>query len=442
MSTPSLIKISGLLKHQLDAGTTTASAIKEEIDNGFDAGARRVLVKVDTRTGKLYVVDDGAGMTREDAEHAYYIHNNKAASEKNGLRGIGKTNAEAYLSNLEKPTCTYTDAGGDMIEIVADWPESVAKSEWNPSVSRRGRASREAEAVWETHKLAPHGTVVEIPLHPARLRDIVAKLPEFLADMATTYQFLLPDRQVSVVVDDDTKELPEDDCLGWDKVGDDNRNEAGLQCWRNGSDLLIYHTEGSEWVRFDYDKGINGARIRDHDVVVAPESGWILIGTFVAKWVYNPADRTELGYTAFVRNNRLLFRMANACTRPRGMFDKREFVSRSRMVIFGTHKEDVLVHPLGNKSAYTPETIDADLLRYVRRLADWWATKYHAREKKRLAAMPLPPDGPAAAGGGEPINGEVAQLTKKEWKLVYNYEDGDEEFRRELRELLRRYLPE
>lgn len=103
-----------------------ASVVKELIENSLDADARRITVEVKSGGKDLIrVIDDGFGMTREDARLAVFRHaTSKIASVEDlakiqsyGFRGEALA-AIAAVSRMTIETSTVEDGIGTKIEVV------------------------------------------------------------------------------------------------------------------------------------------------------------------------------------------------------------------------------------------------------------------------------------------------------------------------------------
>ena len=85
--------LSDQLANQIAAGEVVerpASVAKELVENSIDSGALRIQVDVEGGGRKLLrVVDDGEGMTRDDAVMAFERHATSKISEAADLHAIG-----------------------------------------------------------------------------------------------------------------------------------------------------------------------------------------------------------------------------------------------------------------------------------------------------------------------------------------------------------------
>ncbi len=120
--------LSDHLANQIAAGEVVerpASVAKELVENSIDAGARRVEVTIEAGGRRLLrVVDDGSGMTRDDAVLAFERHATSKISTTEDLAAIhtlgfrGEALASiASVARVELLTCTAEDAEATRVQI-------------------------------------------------------------------------------------------------------------------------------------------------------------------------------------------------------------------------------------------------------------------------------------------------------------------------------------
>ena len=95
-----------------------ASAVKELMENAFDAGARTVVVEIRSGGRELIrVTDDGAGMAPEDAGVCFLRHATSKLTDERGLEAIGtlgfRGEALAAISSVSRITLTTRERGAD-----------------------------------------------------------------------------------------------------------------------------------------------------------------------------------------------------------------------------------------------------------------------------------------------------------------------------------------
>ena len=104
-----------------------ASAVKELMENAFDAGARTVVVEIRAGGRELIrVTDDGVGMSPEDAGVCFLRHATSKLSDARGLEAIGtlgfRGEALAAISAVSRITLTTRERGaasGVRLEVTA-----------------------------------------------------------------------------------------------------------------------------------------------------------------------------------------------------------------------------------------------------------------------------------------------------------------------------------
>ena len=113
-----------------------ASAVKELMENAFDAGARTVIV--DIRAGGragIRITDDGCGMSAEDAGVCFLRHATSKLRDERGLEAIGtlgfRGEALAAISSVSRITMTTRQHGapvGVRMEVAAGEIESMEET--------------------------------------------------------------------------------------------------------------------------------------------------------------------------------------------------------------------------------------------------------------------------------------------------------------------------
>ncbi|HXG38977.1 MAG TPA: DNA mismatch repair endonuclease MutL [Bacteroidota bacterium] len=120
-----------------------ASAVKELIENSLDAGAQKIDIVV-KEAGKtlLQVVDDGEGMTEEDALLAFQRHATskiRSAEDLEGIRTLGFRGEAlasiAAVSQVELRTRTRADDVGTLIRIDGSDVREQTKVQMEPGTS-------------------------------------------------------------------------------------------------------------------------------------------------------------------------------------------------------------------------------------------------------------------------------------------------------------------
>jgi len=413
------IHISGLLRSTKTKGFTTQGAINELIDNSLDADATVVDIHFNTEGRELIIADDGLGMTKAMADSCYCIHNDKPASGAIGMFGIGKTIAEGLLSDLASSTTTVTKVeSGRLLEVTADWVTSIATNTWNP---RSGGASADvALPLWERAAIdREHGTVVHINMTPAMFNDIATDVETLCRSLAYVYQEYDPDTfAIRVWRDGEQYELDTSDTLGWNDVLPSQRNEVNLEAWVNSAgEELIFHSEGSEMVRFNRGATQPTIAARYRDYAEMPSKGYTLEARLSLRDVYNdewnpPEDDDGnrppyiLGSLSFVRNRRHLKRVANEPPTS-GTHERKRYLGAARHALYYDHHADRLMKTEGNKSNVTPENINKQLMWTVNALARKWADSYW----KQVSGE--------GTHGIRPRTGEASAPTVKEFKRLY-----------------------
>jgi hypothetical protein len=400
MTTPSPnISIAGILRSTKSKGFTTQSSINEQVDNGIDASATKIAVRLNTTTSELIVADNGIGMNKAVANKAYCLHNDKPASGKNGLYGIGKSASEAVLSNTEGNTLTVTKSENDSLwEIEATWADSIAENEWNPRACRA--SAEQGVPLWNDEAIDPsHGTVVSIPLPLATKNSILADINKIAGELAYAYQDI-PNADIQLSVDGVLQEVNQEHVLGFNDVPDEQRTMVQLEILcKNGAENKYFHSEDGEMVRFNREALTTTGKSKDpmqapriHDYNSSLEDGYVVSGKFVVRIVYNhlknpPKDdldedavRPEFkrGTISISRNKRHLKRF-DVDVPNSGDFERQRLLGSVCCSIDFTHESDRFIKIEGNKSNVTLENVDKMLMWTVKSLVRRWGDAYYKR---------------------------------------------------------------
>ena len=133
-----------ILASQVAAGEVVerpASAVKELVENSLDAGAGEILVEI-RRGGAalLRVIDDGSGMSRDDARLSLERHATSTLTETAGLAAIRTLGfrGEAVPSI----------ASVSRFRLITREPEAVAGTE----IAVEGGVLRDVRVIPQTHK--------------------------------------------------------------------------------------------------------------------------------------------------------------------------------------------------------------------------------------------------------------------------------------------------
>ena len=113
-----------------------ASAVKELLENAFDARARTVVVEIRSGgRGLIRVTDDGMGMAPEDAGVCFLRHATSKLADERGLESIGtlgfRGEALAAISSVSRITLTTRARGaaaGVRMEVVAGNIETMEET--------------------------------------------------------------------------------------------------------------------------------------------------------------------------------------------------------------------------------------------------------------------------------------------------------------------------
>jgi hypothetical protein len=393
MATPVSISASGTVRSLLSLGFTDQDALHELIDNALDAHSNLVRIRLSTSDHTLYIDDAGRGMNKTKLAKALCIFNGKPASDSIGIYGVGVKAGHAVLSNEETVTRILSKScdDEDVYEIAADWPGALESDEWHPTPSE---VSAKRLPLWEAGCLNPaQGTVTVIPMPVVKFNALLNDLPQLMSSIGQTYEAHLRSGSRIRVEVDGTEYLPSmTRALNVEDAPAHLRTEVPIEVWEHPETHIIrvyyLHTclrpIWTDMVRTNPENP-KKKPVRDH--TKAEEQGYVRIGRFVMRSVYDPArnpvqpdvgDRPALvpGYIAFRRNGRSL-RPIDMAMPATGDYEKRRIVAASCHAVDFDHNADKLVGVQVNKSDITADNICPPLLAVVKRLAAEWAGKVY-----------------------------------------------------------------
>lgn len=228
---PLHFKVSAGLKRVIgrDLITDEFVAIFELVKNGFDAGATRVDVVLDK--GRLYVIDNGKGMSLDDINGKWLFvaysakkdgtedlgYRDRIATSRSyaGSKGVGRFSCDTLGQTLRMQTRTLT--AGDAVEVVTvNWDrfEADAKEEF-AKVPLRHDVAAEFELPDDVAALRS-GTVLEISgLRESWGRDKLLRLRAALAKLINPFGGIQDNFQVWLRVPTEM----DDDALALGKAG-------------------------------------------------------------------------------------------------------------------------------------------------------------------------------------------------------------------------------
>jgi hypothetical protein len=398
MSSNSNISISGLLRSVKSKGFTIQGALNELIDNSLDASASIVRISFDTRENVLVVADNGAGMTKSVADVSYRIHNDKAATNKNGLYGIGKTVAEGMLSNQVATTTTLTRSKDErLLEITAEWSESIRTDSWNPRAA--GASADFGVPTWDKYAIdSSQGTVVFIPMPSEMMLKMVETIDANVRAICYAYEEQ-ENCKIEILVNGVKQNDDYSDALGWNRVTlDQHRTKVPIEVWTKDGEHRVYHVENEMKVGFNYDArktdgkpidSLQAPRLDDYNEI--RNAGYRLTAEMSLRCVYNPRfnpsgtvddagnlqrDPMVRGFLSFRRGGRHLAQIP--CDPPvSGDMERRRVIGSIRSSLDYTYQADPLINTEGNKSNVTKSNIDQTLFKTVKDIARKWGDTYY-----------------------------------------------------------------
>ena len=401
MASHANISSRGTIENLLNLGFTLYDYLNELNDNALDAGAKTILLRLDTVTRTLTLSDDGKGMDKADLASALCINNTKPASEAIGLRGLGlKAGLVGLSGGLTSTLILSKKRGCEACEVEADWPRAMRENLWNPSPAY---LSRHYGAVWDKNKLNDeHGTILQIVLPEETFQGLL-QTEKLLAELGRTYELHIRSGvSIQVAVDGVVQFPTMTRAVGYAEAV--YKAETPLRLLRNPQtkETRVYYIHQSlrpiwtDWVRIN--PANDKKTLRDHEAALG--EGFVCEGEFTLRSVYNPAWNPPVaeggeragcdGYIAPCRDRRFL-RAIKTEFPASGDYQKRRMYATSRHGLEFTHANDNEIGVQVNKSAVTPEKINPALWAAVQKIVSNWVTKLYKDLRE------VPEVGPEAA---------------------------------------------
>jgi hypothetical protein len=394
----------GTIENFLHQGITPQDGLMELNDNEIDAGATKVVIRIDTETRTLTVSGDGKGMDKDGMTAGLRINNTRPASEAIGLRGVGGKAGLAVLSGLEESALIISRREGQqkVFEAEIDWPKTMREDRWAPSPSA---LTRDNGGVWDANRVNPeHGTVVQVKMPQATL----AKLQDDLAaELVRVYEPRLGELTLQVVIDGVDQELPTTRALGYAVAP--HKLETRIQLLRNPTtgEMRGYlerdFRKKKVWAR-------KGGKAGQRDLPQAVESGFECVGEFRLLSVFDPRWESDDGYMSPCRNGRFLGAIPTKLPAA-GDYWQRKVLARSRHGLMVAQESDEYIGVQVNKSAVSREVMNPALLQVV----EWAMSIFSTNTANKIRPpKPVPP-------------AEEAQQ-KKDWKMIKDFANHHEGF--------------
>jgi hypothetical protein len=396
----------GTIENFLHQGITPQDGLMEIVDNEIDAGATKVVTRIDTETRTLTVSGDGKGMNKDGMIKGLRINNTRPASDAIGLRGVGGKAGLAVLSGLEYSGLTVSQMEGEKVyEVEIDWPRTMREDQWAPTPSP---LTCDTRPMWEAARINPeHGTVVRVTMPKAVLDKLV---PGLGAELARVYEPRINHGvDLQLVIDGKEVPLSTERVLGY--VDAEHKQEVRVRLMRNPEtkEERAYsqreYRKKKVWSR----KGEGRTLLRD--VSHAEEAGFVCTGEFTLlsahdkKWGNN-----DDGYLSPCRNGRFLGAIPTRL-RSQGDYWARNILANSRHGLLFAQENDNDIGVQVNKTAVSREHMNMALREEVEHVMWEFAT----RVANNVKPQPIHP--PA----------EEAQR-KKDWKMLKDFEAKHEGF--------------
>jgi hypothetical protein len=136
------INVRGLILNLLHEGFDLISSLKEITDNSIGASAKRIIFFIDLKNHTIYVLDNGAGMNKQELTKLATLNDRKeGSSTRQGKYGQGAKLSIAFLTQLKYPVTIISKTNNPgqkstINEIVIDFPEGIRSGEYDPRAER------------------------------------------------------------------------------------------------------------------------------------------------------------------------------------------------------------------------------------------------------------------------------------------------------------------
>ena len=178
------INIAGTVFNLLDEGFDTNSSLKEITDNSIGAGAKRIKFFINLKTLTVYVMDDGAGMNKQQLTKLATLNDRKeTSSAKQGKYGQGVKLAFAFLTQIKHSVTIISKTNNpgpeeDPInQIVIDFARSIETGNYEPK-SERSSSLNEASFQKFTQLFGglDTGTLIKIKMDKRLFKEFHRKI--------------------------------------------------------------------------------------------------------------------------------------------------------------------------------------------------------------------------------------------------------------------------
>lgn len=286
------VNIGGMILNVNNAGFTVDACLREMIDNSIDAGATKIVIKLNTEERELIHVDNGEGILWDNIRDAFCLHNRTpTSSHKQGRFGIGGKAARINLTEANGNTYTFTKGVGDsatLCMVHINWTESISKSIYQPAFINCTDAGI-IPVGWNKHRLAENGYVDQISCSDKKFRmllnSILSKDPHINIPHKLCrdyYNHLSNGVSINIMIDNDVIHIQPYDPLVMHMQLPRHVLLTDIHVYANDSfDIQAYWKEDGQEFRINTETG--------RKIKATPEklsSSWNMIGKLQVQSVY------------------------------------------------------------------------------------------------------------------------------------------------------------